>query len=268
MTEEQDIRLIIKIDNKRPVELFDLTKSLVSLATQFENYVSKNADSKENREAKLYVKEIKSGSIILELVELASVGMIPFLENMNTVLGFARYCKDAFVYFLQNEGEKPELTPTDYKELSSVLNPIAKDNGSQINLSTTINGNVELHLNLNSTDANALQNIFKKEIEQLKVPEQVDEIKSRVLLTWFQARNDIRSTIGNKGVVEELSKRPLNIIFDNDEIKENMLHGDLNPFTTAYVVDVKIQNVQEKPVAYKIIKLHRYFEIEEDDKKE
>lgn len=46
-----------------------------------------------------------------------------------------------------------------------------------------------------------------------------------------------------------------------------MLHGDLNPFTTAYVVDVKIQNVQEKPVAYKIIKLHRYFEIEEDDDK-
>lgn len=261
----QDIRLVIKIENKQPIELFDLTKSLVSLATQFDTYVDKNAYCKENKEAKLFVKEIKSGSVILELVEYATIGMIPFMENTNTIIGFAQYCKNAINYFLKNEGEKPDLTSTDFKEFSSILNPVAKDNGSQFNLSTTINGNVELHLNLNSTETNALQNLFKKEIEKLKVPEQLDEIQSSVLLTWFQARNDLKSKIGNKGVIEELSKKPLNITFENDELKETMLHGDLNPFNTAYVVDVKIQTVQEKPAAYKVVKLHEYFEINENE---
>ena len=87
----KDIRLIIEINNKQPLELLDLTKSLVALASQFNSYVSKNGDSKENREAKLYVKEIRSGSVILELIELATIGVIPFLENVNTVIGFADY---------------------------------------------------------------------------------------------------------------------------------------------------------------------------------
>jgi len=259
----QDIRLIIKIENKRPIELFDLTKSLVSLATQFDSYVEKYADCKESREAKLYVKEIKSGSVILELVEFAMIGMLPFLENTNTIIGFAKHCRDVINYFLNGEGNKPVLNPTDYKEFSTILTPIAKDNGSQFNLSTTINGNVELYFNINSTESNALQNKFKNEIEQLRLPEHNDEIKSSVLLTWFQARNDLKSKIGNKGVVEELSKKPLNITFDNEEIKEVMLHGDLNPFNTAYVVDVKIQTVQDKPAAYKIVKLHESFDLDE-----
>jgi hypothetical protein len=264
MTQAPDIRLIIKIENSRPIELLDLTKSLVSLASQFDSYVEKNADSKENREAKLYVKEIKSGSVVLELIELATIGMIPFLENMNTIIGFAKHCKSAIDYFLKNDGKKPDLTPVDYKEFCTILNPVAKDIGSQFNMSTTINGNIELHFNLNSTESNALQNMFKKEIDQLKLPEQTDEVQSSVLLTWFQARNDTKSSIGNKGVIEELSKKPLNITFENDEIKERMIHGDLNPFNTAYVVDVKIQTVQEKPAAYKIVKLHESFDI--DDK--
>lgn len=265
MTDIPDVRLVIKIENSKPIELYDLTKSLVSIATQFETYVEKNADCKENREAKLYVKEIKSGSVILELIELASVGVLPFIENVNTIVGFAEYCKRAINYFLKNEGEKPDLNPTDYRELSTIIGPVAKDNGSQFNLSTTINGNLELHINLNSTESNALQNRFKNEIEKLRLPEQVDEIKSSVLMTWFQARNDLKSKIGNKGVIEELSKKPLNITFDNDDIKEKILHGDINPFNTAYVVDVKIQTIQDKPAAYKVVKLHDYFDINENE---
>lgn len=264
MTQIQDVRLIIKIENKRPIELLDLTKSLVSLATQFDSYVDKNADSKENREAKLYIKEIKSGSVILELVEFATLGMIPFIENTNTILGFAEYCKKAFDFFLKDNGEKPELKPTDYKDFSTILNPVSKDVGSQFNISTTINGNVELHLNLNSTETNALQNIFKKELEQLKIPEQTDETNQSVLMTWFQARNDPKSSVGNKGVIEDISKKPLNITFETEEIKEKMLHSDINPFNTAYVVDVKIQTIQDKPAAYKVVKLHDFFDINEN----
>lgn len=264
MSEIQDVRLVIKIDNKQPIELLDLTKSLVALSTQFNAYVDKYADSKENREAKLYVKEIKSGSVILELVEFATLGMIPFLENTNTIIGFAEYCKSAINFFLKDEGNKPEFSGADYKEFSAIINPIAKDLGSQFNINTTINGNLTVHLKLDSTESNALQNIFKGEIEKLKLPEQPDDIINSVLLIWFQARNDMKSKTGNKVVIEEISRKPLNITFDNEEIKEKMLRGDLNPFNTAFIVDVKIQTIQDKPAAYKVMRLHEHFEINED----
>jgi hypothetical protein len=264
IAELKDIRLVIKIDNNNPVELVDLTKSLFSLASQFSNYVEKNGNNKLEREAKLYVKEIKSGSVIVELVELASVGMIPFLENVNTVVGFAEYCKKTYNFLLKGEGKKTELTQSDYKELSAIINPIAKDKASQINFSTTINGNVNFNFNLDSTQSNAVQNIVKRELDLLKLPKQQDDKFEKVVMTWFQARGNIKSKSGNKGVIEELNKKELNVIFEDDKVKEKMLHSDINPFTTVFVVDVKILFINDKPSIYKIINLHEYFDITEE----
>lgn len=262
MSEAKDIRLVIEIKNKQPLELLDLTKSLVSLASQFNNYASKYGDSKENREAKLYVKEIRSGSVILELIEMATIGVLPYLENINTIVGFAEYVKTSFNYFLGKSDKKPDLTIQDHKELSQIINPVANDNGSQINVSTTINGNVEVHLHVNSIEANAIQNVLEKQLKSLKAPEISDDIKTKVLLTWYQARNDMKSNVGNKGIIEDLSQKPMNIIIDDDAIKNEMLHKE-NPFTTVFVVDVKLQHVNGKIAAYKVIKLHSTFDIEE-----
>lgn len=259
----EDVRLVLKINNKEPVELLDLTKSLVSLATNFDRYSTDNGNTKEDREAKLYVKEIRSGSIIVELVELATVGMIPFAENINTVLDFATYFKSSINYFLKGEGKEPELSPVEYRELSTILNPVAKDKGSQFNLSTTVNGNVTMNFNLNSNETNAIQNIFEKEIKKLKLPELSDEIEERVMLTFFQARSDINSKVGNKGIIEALSKKPMNIVFDKEELKSEVLHSETNPLKTAYLVDAKIETIHNKPSTYRIVKLHEYFEIDE-----
>lgn len=264
MSEAKDIRLIIEIKNEQPLELLDLTKSLVSWANQFNGYASKFGDSKENREAKLYVKEIRSGSVILELIEMATVGVLPFLENINTIVGFAEYVKKAYNFFLGKEKEPPsDFTTNDFKELSQIINPIATDNGSQLNVSTTINGNVELHFHINSLEANAAQNKIDKEIKQLKAPEIIDDVKTKVLLTWYQARSDVKAKSGNKGLIEDLYDKPMNVVFDDEGLKEKMLHGELNPFNTVYVVDVKLQHVQGKLAAYKVVMLHETFEIEE-----
>lgn len=264
-TEIQDIRLIITINNKQPVELLDLTKSLVALSTNFDRYTSEHGETKENREAKLYVKEIRSGSIIVELIELATVGMIPFADNVNTILDFANYFKTAVNFFLKGEGEDPELSPSELKEISTIVGPVAKDKGSQLNISTTVNGNLTLNFNLNSNESSTIQNIFNRELKKLKLPEIVDDAEERVVLTFFQARSDKSSKIGNKGTIESLNKKPMNIVFDTEELKAEILHSDINPLKTAYVVDVKIETINEKPSIYRVIKLHEYFDLQEDE---
>lgn len=261
----EDIRLIITIKNKQPVELLDLTKSLVALSTNFDRYTSEHGETKEHKEAKLYVKEIRAGSIVIELIELATIGMIPFAENVNTILDFANYFKKTVNFFLKGEGTDPELTPVELKEISTIINPVAKDNGSQFNLGTTVNGNLTINFNLNSNESNAVQNIFNRELKKLKLPELSDDTEERVVLTFFQARSDMNSKIGNKGIIESLSKKPMNIVFDNEELKMEILHSNINPLKTAYVVDVKIETINEKPSIYRITKLHEYFNLEEDE---
>jgi len=259
--EIQDVRLVIEILNKEPLELIELTKSLVSLGSQFERFVQKNGENKEDREAKLFVKEIKSGSVILHLIETSTVGILPFLENVNTVIGFAKHCKKIYEFYLNpikdaSSSTALDIDATDIKELSSIINPTALDNGSQFNINATINGNVTVNLSLNSNEANAIQNRFKTEIENLKQPDAVEAEYVKVLFYWHQAKNDLDTDKGNKGVIEEITAKPLSVIFQSEEIKEQMLKGQTNPFTHAYEVDTKIQTIKGKPAVYKITKFH------------
>lgn len=261
MTESKEIKLVVKIKNQKPVELLDLSKSLAGIASQFNNFTSKNAQSKDESEAKLYVKEIRSGSIILELVEIASIGVIPFIENTNVILEFSKYCKSVFDYFISDKGENPNLSLSDCKEFAAIVNPVVKDNGSQIIFSPTINGKAFFNFSADFKDANSFINQLKDVQASIKEPINNEEINNSVILTWYQARNEYNNNVGNKGVIEDISKRPLNITFENDDLKEKMLHCHINPFNTAFVVDVRIQTVQGKPVAYKVLKLHDYFDI-------
>lgn len=258
-----DVRLIIKISNTQPIDLLDLTKSLASLASQFTKYVEKNGQYKEAKEAKLYVKEIKSGSVIVELVEYASIGMLPFIENVNTIVEFSKFCKGALNYFLNGKGEKPDFTSNDYRDFSSILEPVAKDNASQINISTVVQGNVYLTMEYNSLDSNAIQNSLLRESGISKEPIIDDKLHEKVLLVWFQARGDINSKSGNKAIVEDISKKEMNVLFEDDSLKEKMLLSETNPFKKAYVVDLKIMNAYGKPTAFKIYKLHEIIELED-----
>ena len=263
MTDTKDIRLVIKITNNKPIELLDLTKSLVAFVNQFDSYVSENGQRKEDREAKLYVKEIKSGSVIFELVEFASKTAIPFLENANIIIGFAGYLKKAYDFYKGDQSDSSIVySNSDCKELSQIINPVANDNGSQINISATINNNTENTFVITSMEANALQNILEKAIKQNKSPELDDSIKKKVLLKWWQTRSDIKAKSGNKGVIDELSEKPMSILFEDETLNEEMLHGDYNPNETVFVVDVKLQTVGGKLAAYKVVKFHEALDID------
>ncbi len=261
--EIQDTHLVVEIKNKEPLELIDLTKSLVALGNQYASYASKNADSKIDREAKLYVKEIRTGSVILDLYDIARVGAIPFAEHVNTVIEFGKFIGNIGAYFLKKDGEKPQLNEGDYKDLSNIFNPVAKDSGSQVNFITVVNGNVEYKSSFNSVESNALQNLFQSEIKALHIPETLDGDNTKVLFYWNQAKNDLKSDTGNKGIIEKINPSALRVTFESDSIKEAMIKGDTNPFNHGYIVDVEVLTIKNKPVLYKIIKLHEIFDIQE-----
>jgi hypothetical protein len=253
-----DIALRVEINNSNPIELIDLTKSLISLANQFNSYVAEHGERKEDREAKLYIREIKTGSVILDLVEFASKTAIPFVENAHTIIGFTGKIKKIINYFLKKEDEKPALSKGDFNDLSTILNPIAKDNASQLNLSTIINGDVTVQVTINSIEANALQNMFKMEVDKAKAPA-LEPAKEKVLFYWEQAKRDLSAETGNKGIIESISPKAIKVIFEDDALKEKMLKGEQNPFLLASIVDVKVETIQGLPCVYKILKVHESF---------
>ncbi|HVN24028.1 MAG TPA: hypothetical protein VMT71_08645 [Syntrophorhabdales bacterium] len=197
--------LTIEIQNIQPIELTDLTNSLLSFADEYKRFINQQDTPQTDlpQEIKLYIKEIRSGSIVADLVAFAP-GMIPFLEHSKSVIEYARYIKVICDYLLGKVSEKPMLHKKDYENISNFLEPIAKDSASQLNCHTTINGNVTVLLTLSSLEANATQNRANKEISLLREPS--TGIREKVLLYWYQARNDPKSNGGDKAIIESIQQ--------------------------------------------------------------
>jgi len=253
---EEPAKLNIEIKNNGPIELVDLTKSLLALADEYKRHLVRSEDSIFVNDIRLYVNEIRTGSIIASLIAMAPMAL-PLLENANTVADFTLYLKSAFNFLLGKETNKPALEKANYENLAQILEPVAKDNGSQFNINT-FNNSGPIVIKLDSLNANAIQNSIAREIAALQTP--MTGNHEKVLLYWYQARNDIRNQNGDKAIVESIYSGPVKTIFANEDIKSKILSSSENLFTRAYIVDVSVETIQNKPAVYKIIEMHESIE--------
>lgn len=256
----EDTILTVEINNNKPIELVDLTSSFLSIGEEYQRFVASHPGFAEAPNIRLYIKEINTGSIKADLVAIATATApyaMPFLSGANSVIGFAKHLKSVYDYFLgKTDGEKPVLQNTEYHHLANIIEPVAKDQGSQINFITQNNNHTEVYLafTLDSHKANEVQNLIARERLQLKAPETTPYRKK--VLYWYQARNDLLSRAGDRGIVESISAAPVKIEFEDDAAKDAMLHGLQNPFLTGYVVDIAVETIQGRPVLYKILGYH------------
>ncbi|WP_323842930.1 hypothetical protein [Moraxella sp. Pampa] len=242
--------LIIHINNQHPIEVLDFTQSMASFALEY-NHHSKSDDFK------LYIKEVKSGSIIATLVAAAPT-LLPFAEHANSVIEFATHLKNAFDR-LTGKPSDTALDMTSLTNITKLVEPIAKDRGATLNIHTiNVYGNVENSFNVTNLDANAIQNNARREMEGLKEP--ISAYQNKVVLYFSQARGDNKK--GDKGIIELISKKEVKVAFDSQELKSRMIiEADHNIFDRAYIVDVKVQTVNDKPVLYTITEFYESIEL-------
>lgn len=138
---KQDI-LRIHIENSQPVEVADFTKTMNAFGALFASFAQKNGKSKEEANAKLYVSKIIEGSIDIHLVELATMGIIPFVENSNLILDFAKHIKSIYDYYVKGSSFKPELTPADLRNVHDMVSVPANDRNGVMSVQV-IRGNVD-----------------------------------------------------------------------------------------------------------------------------
>lgn len=249
--------LTIEIKNTKPVELADLTQAFLSFSEEFKRTLEIADPEAAAADVRLYVKELRTGSIIADIIAI-SPQLLQSVSYASAVWSFAKHLKGAYEFLTGKTDVEPSLDKTSYENLSNFIEPIAKDNGSQVNIGT-VNGPV--YVSMTSTEANAAQNTARRKIEELKEPE--SRTHEKVLLYWYQARNDATSTAGDKGIIESISRRAVKVICATDAIKSRMILDDANPFRYAYVVDVIVETVREKPAAYKVIAVHERIEPDE-----
>jgi len=162
--------------------------------------------------------------------------------------------KDAFDYFLGKTNIKPNFKKKNLENFKSITEPIAKDTASQYNL---LNNGI-LVVNINSQEANAAQNVIARDIQALKEP--LTGLHEKVLMYFFQARGDPASEVGDRVKIESIYPGPIKVIFKDESMKAQLLYGTDNLFTHAYIVDVAVETIDERPMLYRVQKIHESIE--------
>jgi hypothetical protein len=251
-------KLQVTINNEKPVVLVDLTMALLGVSQQFERFVESETNEQHQIGSELYIKEVRSGSIIVELITVAAP-VVPLLWTGGSLKEWVDYAKSTVEWLTGKLKDPPkEVTKQDLKQWKNILEPVAKDGGSQMNFSVSDGGVVINQYFVNSVQANAAQNRIARELERLEEPD--DHVQRKRIMTWHQTRFVDDSPTGDKALIESISRQPVKVLFENNAVKKAMLNGDPRfgkPWhELAYVVDVRVQTINGVPKAYTILDFH------------
>jgi hypothetical protein len=258
-------RLTIKIDNSRPVELSDLTASLNAVAAQFQRFAARS-EGPEDAAAKLFIHEIKSGSIIAELVSYLVNNheqISKVAKTGSTVITFGKDIIQTIQDLRDGKKLRDGVVAKDLTDLKRMLETTAKDGGGHINLTATEGSTINVSITLNSLEANAIQNRAQKEIE-IRREADIEKLQ-RVVFQWETASVSTTQKSSGRGIIRSVTAKAKPVFIDDAATKAQMVAGRSNPFLIGFVVDVELLTVDGKLMGYRIIRLHETLEDDPDD---
>ncbi|MEF8733738.1 MAG: hypothetical protein V5B40_18060 [Candidatus Accumulibacter meliphilus] len=203
----------------------------------------------------MFIKDVRSGSIIVELVAQA-MPVVPLLWQGGSLLEWVNHAKSVIEWLNGKLATPPTvLTKNDLKQWNNILEPVAKDSGSQMNFTVSEGGTVINQVFINSEQANAAQNGIRRQLEKLDEPD--DHIQRKRVMIWSQTRFSDGGSTGDRAVIENITPSPVKVIFENSAVKKAMLAGNSRFqkqwHDLAYIVDVRVQTVRGVPKVYTII---------------
>lgn len=215
-------RLEVTIENKSPVALADLTASLHAIGQQYQAFMLNDAPADAQAvTTELLVKDVRSGSFVFDLITKAALPIAPLLWSGGSFGEWCNVAKEMLASWLDTKNKPTRaVSKTDLRQWDSILNPIAKDQGSQMNIVAHDGAIIIGKLVINYNDANVAQNVIRRQLEQMEEP--VDTTYRKKVMTWYQARFDSDSQTGNKVKIDSVSRKPLRVVFDNEKIREEM----------------------------------------------
>lgn len=253
-----EAKLVVEYQITRPVELLALTASLMAIGEQYKKYAISAGHELAEANVRLLVSQIKQGSIIAELVSYSDqISWV--LKHHEVLAGFATHIIDIAGWLLKYSGGLAEVNKQDIQQIGHIFDPVANDSGSQMFINVSGEAAPRIEVNYNYGQANTIQNNIRKIVDARPLGSERFE---KEVLYIRQARDDVRSKAGDRGIIEKFSPDPKKLIFTDDKAKQTILDQAENIFKLAFVVDGEVSYIEGNPALYKIDRVHEAFERE------
>jgi hypothetical protein len=250
---EAQLRVILK--NTKPVELIDVGKSFESFGEMYETFVYARGYEKAAGNAKLYLIGVRSGSIIADLKGYLDQASF-IIDHFDVLAGFVANVHELVEFFRVQRPLNGESAPTraEAERIARFVEPIAKDGGAQLNINVQGDAKINVtQVTVTSERANAIQNNVRRFLGP-PIPESGSFEKEVLYLE--QIRRSTKTSVGDRGIIENFSLRPVRLLFMTEEVKAAIMEKPQNPFRMSYVVDGIVSTARGEPALYKIAKVH------------
>jgi len=244
-----DRTLIFDFQNTKPIELSELTGALSALADQFKRFAAE--EDGVDAQARLFIHEIRSGSVIAELIAMAQLAS-DLYEARDQLAGFLPALADAVNAIRHLLPESKSLDRRTVRNINNIVAPIAVDAGAQLNLIDNRGGVVNQTFVITPEEAATVRH----NAQHLLNSQFPDETRfENEPMTLFQMRNAPPGKTGDYGIIDRFSTSAKKLTFSSDAAKDAILHHDGNPFEQIFWVSGVVKTAGGSVVGYLIHEL-------------
>ena len=271
-----DDRLIFRLQSDDKIELDNLGEGFAGLARHFRRYLEDSGINPSEAPSKLFVTDLKSGSVEFELATLASLYIYATAAADGVVIWSEFYERIHRVFdYLAGRAPRPSnYTRHDARDFDAFLRTIAGKKGARLNVrkarfsqtdgrrktiaefdldeQDVANAHMKLGVDLSDFDANA----------EPETSNNTHKLENNVPFIWFRTDREKGKSSGqtsDRGIVATVSDRPLPVFFasEMENQKDQMIKTRANPFKIVYTVDVAVEyDEEENPKSYTILTIH------------
>lgn len=262
----------LRLNTRDPIALGHFVSTFTALGSEYERFIRSSYPDLAPT-ASVYLRQIKEGSIIAELVGWAMAAGAIGINSMEQALiieEFVRRYGERLGAYL-NGKRLPDPSKTELKEFMSQLSAIANDpNGTaEIEAICFEDGRrkVKARAKFNTRSARRASAGLSEHLNDLQKSSTADH--TSVLLRYVRPSIEGGSGAkrGERGRIGSLYDKALPIVYASDLARQQIQHEleamDGNVFQLLFEVDVNVElNERGTPQAYRITHLHQVHEDE------
>lgn len=266
--------LVLKLDTKNPIEIGSFVSEFTSVASQYGKFVKERHPDLAS-EAHIFVKQVKKGSIIVEMIPFlptifGSDGVVATIEQINAINEFVRAYGGKLRTYSKKDGKIDDATRSDLRDFLGTVQAVALDPDGKLSLESAVyqDGKRKQGAAFHFTTKEAVRAAHNIETHQRAIERRDNADFERVLMVFTQANikdTPVGKRTSERVKIEAISDRDLPLVYASalaeQRIKHEIQEADENVFKKGFVVDVNVETIGGRPVAYRVTNLHQVIDL-------
>lgn len=263
--------VVVTLDLAAPVEIHDFVSTFAGLGGQFERFLRSEHPDLEG-EVKVYIKEVRKGSMeAVMIIGTIYPQIITAMDHLLIGTDFVKSVSRSIGAFSRVGGRLPKANKAELTDIVNTIMSTANDPNGRANIKSVkySKDGEKTDFSVQFTTQEAKRAIIEIEGQFREIATVTDFDHENKLLTFYQSNRKEAGKTGEKGIIEDISQKPLAVLYASDlareRIKSEMLSGDRNIYKLGFFVDVNVATRGGQPVAFRIKAVHDVIDLPDYD---